>query len=160
MDIVRDIVSILGFALFVAFFWFVLINGIKQKKQYEEKATVKDAVIIKKSSRRQQVGARFSGKLYELEAMTDEGKKYHIETFSYRVRFYKEGQNVKIIVPNNLKEYVLSDEKVLYSNDVILKIDKDTNLTIILGFIVTLLFTLLLGIAIIAVIVEIIKYGF
>ena len=93
------------------FFWFVLINGIKQKKQYEEKATVKDAVIIKKSSRRQQVGARFSGKLYELEAMTDEGKKYHIETFSYRVRFYKEGQNVKIIVPNNLKEYVLSDEK-------------------------------------------------
>lgn len=156
MEIARDLVGVIGFAGVVVFFWIALIAGFRSKKDYEKEATIKNGVIISKSFSITRSGI-FSGRLYELQIMTDDGEKYNVKSLSFRVRFYKEGKQVKIIVPNDLGTSDLPDGSVCYKNQSILEIEQEKSFILVLGVLVTVLFTVLLVVGIIGFIAELVE---
>lgn len=89
--------------------------------------------------------------------MTDDGKKYNVKSLSFRVRFYKEGKQVKIIVPNDLGTSDLPDGSVCYKNQPILEIEQEKSFILVLGVLVTVLFTVLLVVGIIGFIAELVE---
>ena len=156
MEIARDLVGVIGCAGVVVFFWMALIAGFRSKKDYEKEATIKSGVIISKSFSITHSGI-FSGRLYELQIMTDDGKKYNVKSLSFRVRFYKDGKQVKIIVPNDLGALDLPDGSVCYKNQPILEIEQEKSFILVLGVLVTVLFTVLLVVGIIGFIAELVE---
>lgn len=134
MEVLEAIMPVLYMGTFALFSWLAVLSAIREKRDYG-KEEVKEAVIVKKSSRRYH-NSNYSGTMYELDVETKEGKRYHIDTDLLRARFYKEGKIVKIIVPKSEGVHIrleMDGTKSYDMKQVILKKELDTSLGILIG---------------------------